>query len=153
MKFVFSRIRLVVVLVCLSIGLTACSAQKASDFINPFVDSSKPELGDRDTSALLDTGVGKASEDARHALEVIGSYRRTQTPQPGYPVLQPAEVRLMWVPDHLNKHGDLIPAHYYYLKVLEDRWAVQDAFDLERQLNKSTPGSGPGSATPWIYKQ
>jgi hypothetical protein len=37
------------------------------------------------------------------------------------------------------------------LKVLEDRWAVQDAFDLQHQLD-STTGSGAGSGTPFIYK-
>jgi len=145
-------VRKAALVIFLGVVLSACSAQKAADFANPFIDSSKPELGSRDSSAILDGSGGRDADHARHALEVMGTYRRAQTPQPGYPVVQPAEVRLMWVPDHLNRHGDLIPSHYYYLKVLEDRWAVQDAFDLERQLNKSTPSSGAGSATPWIYK-
>jgi hypothetical protein len=42
------------------------------------------------------------------------------------------------VPDHLNSHGDLVPAHYYYLKVKKEQWAVSDAFELEGQLNSST---------------
>jgi hypothetical protein len=56
----------------------------------------------------------------------------------------------MWIPDHLNKSGDLVPAHYMHVRVLGDRWAVQDAFELEEQLNVNTPGSSNG-ATPWVY--
>lgn len=132
--------------------LSACSAQKVSDVINPFVDSSKPELGNRDNSAIIGSGVSEQADNARHALEVLGSYKRAQAPQPAYPIVQPAEVRLMWVPDHLNQHGDLIPAHYYYLKVLNDRWGVTDAFDIERQLDEASGSNGAGGATPWIYK-
>jgi hypothetical protein len=47
----------------------------------------------------------------------------------------------MWVPDHLNAHGDLVPAHYYYLKVKKDSWALQDAFELEAQLGSSSGGN------------
>ena len=132
--------------------LSACSAQKVSDVINPFVDSSKPELGNRDNSAIIGSGVSEQADNARHALEVLGSYKRAQAPQPAYLIVQPAEVRLMWVPDHLNQHGDLIPAHYYYLKVLNDRWGVTDAFDIERQLDEASGSNGAGGATPWIYK-
>ena len=107
---------------------------------------------------------------ARQALEVMGTYRRAMAPQPYYPVIQPAEVRLMWIPDHLNKFGDLVPAHYYYLNVLGDRPAVQDAFEVESQLgatSKAIGGGGPapvaqpsgdlgtsssGSSTPWQYQ-
>jgi hypothetical protein len=81
----------------------------------------------------------------------------------------------MWVPDHLNRHGDLVAAHYYYLRVMNDRWAVQDAFELEAQINNNsgidyapsggggagggpsgsygTSGGGSGGATPWVYKE
>ena len=61
--------------------------------------------------------------------------------------MQPAVVRLMWIPDHLNNSGDLIPAHYYYLKVLNERWAVTDAFDLEKQLGS---GSKDTSSIPYV---
>jgi hypothetical protein len=53
----------------------------------------------------------------------------------------------MWVPDHLNSHGDLVPAHYYYLKVKKESWAVTDAFELEGQLNAST---GNASAIGYV---
>ena len=122
----------------------------ALDLLNPYGEDAPPNVGARDNSAILNDG-GSANgvneeQRARQALEVMTSYRRAQEPQPYYPVMQPAEVRLMWVPDHLNRVGDLVPAHYYYLKVKDEGWAVQDAFDLEEQLH--TPGS---SSTPWTY--
>ena len=85
---------------------------------------------------------GPVTTDAvRHALEQMGNYQRTHEPQPVNPVMQAAVVRLMWVPDHMNKSVDLVPAHYYYLKVKKEDWAAQDAFELEAQLN------GPGGST------
>lgn len=129
--------------IALILTLSACSfAGPAADELNPYGEGNSVEaLGQRDLSALQGAGAGgsKAAESARHALEVMGSYRSAQAPEPAYPVVKPAEVRLMWVPDHLNKHGDLVTSHYYYLRVLNDRWAVQDAFELEQQL-KSNPG-------------
>jgi len=152
-----------------------------ADQLNPYADSSGTELGQRNTSALgggSGGGGGKQAESARHALEVIGAYRRAQAPQPVYPVVRPAEIRLMWIPDHLNRLGDLVPAHYYYLRVLPESFEVQDAFDNERLLNATKPigyaggggvspaaaGGAPaaapatpdvggeGGATPWQYK-
>ena len=76
--------------------------------------------------------------------------KRAHNPQPVNPVMAPAVVRLMWVPDHLNKHGDLVPAHYYYLKVLKERWVVSDAFELESQLHG--PGGGSSSAIPYVFE-
>lgn len=149
------------------LGGSGCLYSKSADMFSPFRDPGPPDemIGDTSNKTLLEeTGgspgeTGDASKEkvtqastARAALEQMASYRQTQAAQPTYPVLQPAEVRLMWVPDHTNKTGDLIPAHYYYLKVLDDRWAVQDAFDLESQLNRSTSGPGAsGGATPWVY--
>lgn len=133
------------------IGVTGC-ASRAADSLNPFSEAPDQELGVRDNSAILeDGGRARLDERARHALEVMGSRERTQAPQPYNPVVRPAEVRLMWVPDHLNRSGDLVPAHYYYLRVLPDRWAVQDSFELEQQLNVGDNGKG-GTATPWVAK-
>lgn len=134
-------------------GFSACGSRYA-DYLNPFTDNSGPELGERTNKALLGEGGGRGgvteAERARRALEVNGSYRAALAPQPYNPVWQPAVVRLMWVPDHLNSQGDLIPAHYYYLRVLNDRPAVTDAFELEQQLNQGSGGTG--SNTPWTYK-
>ena len=148
--------------------LSACSvAGPIADEINPYGNgqSSASLGGERNTGAILGNGGGaKSAEAARHALEVMGTYRKALPPQPNYPVVQPAEMRMMWVPDHLNAVGDLVPAHYYYLRVLPDRPAVTDAFEIESQLDLSTQGASPvggsnlgttggGGSTPWVYKE
>lgn len=145
MKSIFRKSLLVVAMLS-----TGCSSGVA-DLLNPFAQSG-PDLGAENLTPLLGDASGGDNEGtrARQALEVMGSYRRAQSPQPVYPVVQPAETRLMWIPDHLNKSGDLVPAHYMHVRVLGDRWAVQDAFELEEQLNVNTPGSSNG-ATPWVY--
>ncbi|MCC6221832.1 MAG: hypothetical protein IT291_11390 [Deltaproteobacteria bacterium] len=135
----------------ISLGSLSACANKAFEVLNPYAEASDVELGQRNNQTIIEeTGMEGESQNARHALEVMGSYRRAQAPQPAYPVVQPAEVRLMWVPDHLNKAGDLVPAHYYYLRVLNDRWAVQDAFDMEEQLRQGSTGGS--SSVPWVYK-
>lgn len=182
MRFGSCRIIAVALLIA---PLSGCytSGSDFADQLNPFADSAGPELGQRNTSALGGGGgggQGKQAESARHALEVMGAYRRAQAPQPIYPVVRPAEIRLMWIPDHLNRMGDLVPAHYYYLRVLSESFEVQDAFDNERILNATkpigyagssggaapaAPGAAPaaptgnpseygagGGATPWQYK-
>ena len=83
------------------------------------------------------------------AFEAMAKYRKAHTPEPAMPVIKPAVVRLMWIPDHLNRNGDLVPAHYYYLKVLSDSFAVSDAFELEEQLN-GPRGSNSGNI-PFVY--
>ena len=156
------------------IGMAVLSGCSAADSLDPFSDSgSSGELGQRNTSALGGGGAGKQGEEARHALEVMATYNRALPPQPYYPVVKPAEVRLMWIPDHLNRLGDLVPAHYYYLRVTRDVFALQDAFDEASQLNANSgaaAGAGPagssvpsgvpsnvesngGGAMPWQYKE
>ena len=127
------------------LALGGCATM--GEHMNPFREPTDPAayIGDRDDSALNEK---KEKEDsARKALEQMASYRRALPPQPVYPVVQPAVVRLMWVPDHVNRHGDLVPAHFYYLKVLKDRWAVTDAFELEEQLGSKTDAGN----IPYIY--
>lgn len=126
--------------------LSGCST--LGNVFNPFYDSPPPEayLGEKNDSALRADASG--GETARQALEAMSTYQRAQAPQPNNPVIQPAVVRLMWVPDHLNTHGDLVPAHYYYLKVKKDSWAVTDAFELEAQLGGTQGGSAVGFVTP-----
>lgn len=124
-------------------------ASKAFDKLNPLIESGN-DAGERNNKAILSGGKITEEETARNSLEVMNSYRKTQEPQPYLPVVQPAEVRLMWVPDHTNKAGDLVPSHYYYLKVLNDRWMVQDSFDLERQLEGGN--SYNSKRTPYVVK-
>jgi len=139
----------------LALALSGCSrAFEAADSLNPFAEDVPQGFGERNNRAILEEGAGgNDAKHARHALETMREYRAAQPPKPYYPVVRPAEVRLMWVPDHLNKYGDLIPAHYYYLKVRNDQFELQDAFEVEEQLHSGNSSStGPGSATPWVYK-
>jgi hypothetical protein len=129
----------------INLGVIAVLASGCSSLgavFNPFYErpSEVAYLGEKNDAALNNEGGGKAVK-AREALEAMGTYQRAHAPQPVNPVLQPAVVRLMWVPDHLNSHGDLVPAHYYYLKVKRDQWAVSDAFELEAQLGSTTGNS------------
>lgn len=121
--------------------LMLCSCTSIGNVLNPFYEPPTPEalLGENNDRAI--SGQAERAETARTALEHMATYRRAQLPQPTYPVMQPAVVRLMWVPDHLNRLGDLVPAHYYYLKVLKERWAVQDSFELESQLGPTKDAS------------
>jgi hypothetical protein len=137
------------VLLGISICLTLSSCNRVSSAFNPFYDSPPNEayLGERSDRPL--SGGAQKIDSARSALQAMGSYKAAQAPEPVNPVIQPAVVRLMWVPDHLNSTGDLIPAHYYYLRVLKDRWAVTDAFELESQLGT---GNRDSSNVPYILQ-
>jgi hypothetical protein len=130
----FNRLALVVI----ATASTGCGY--ASQFFNPFYEtpSEVAYFGEKNDAALSNESSGGRAGNARAALEAMGTYQRANAPQPVNPVMQPAVVRLMWVPDHLNSHGDLVPAHYYYLKVKKEQWAVQDAFELEAQLGSTT---------------
>lgn len=125
----------------MAVLMTGCSGM--TKVLNPFYEtpSEVAYFGEKNDAALNEAGNSGKGEKARAALEAMGTYQRSLPAQPQNPVMQPAVVRLMWVPDHLNSHGDLVPAHYYYLKVKRDSWALQDAFELEAQLGSSTNGN------------
>lgn len=133
------------------LGLCACST--VSNAMNPYYEPPPPEalLGERNDHAL--SGNREKSETARQALDAMASYQRAHSPSPNRPVMQPAVVRLMWIPDRLNKNGDLVPAHYYYLKVLDERFAVSDAFELEQQLNGPRGAAGAISNYPYVHAE
>jgi hypothetical protein len=128
---------------CLSLG--ACSA--IGNQLNPFADPPTEEalMGEPNDHAL--SGQAEKIDTARAALNHMSTYERAHYPKPNNPVMRPAVVRLMWIPDHVNSHGDLVPAHYYYLKVKSTDWAVKDAFELEAQNNK---GSSRSSNIPYV---
>ena len=124
----------------LILSLSACGA--VSKVVNPFYEepSEVGVLGEASDRALNSSS--DKEENARKALEAVATHQSAKLPQPYNPVVQPSVIRLMWVPDHLNKNGDLVPAHYYYVKVLSDRWSLSDAFELEDQLNKGGTDAG-----------
>ena len=55
---------------------------------------------------------------------------------------------MVWVPDHLSMHGDLIDAHYAYVKVKDEQPAVTDAFEILEQL-----GVDKRDSTPFIERK
>jgi hypothetical protein len=126
-------------------AFVACST--VGNVMNPFYEDPAPEalLGNRNDHAL--NGEQSKGSTARAALEQMASYQAAQPPGPNRPVINPAVVRLMWVPDHVNSNGDLVPAHFYYLKVKKEDWAVRDAFELESQLGSR---SGDASSVPYV---
>ena len=128
------------------LSLSACTA--TSNLLNPFYEepSERALRGEMNDHAL--NGTYEKEDTARKALESMATYERAHTPEPAKPVMRPAVVRLMWVPDHLNRAGDLVPAHYYYLKVKKEDFAVTDAFELEQQLQ----GPGGASNVPYVYE-
>lgn len=133
-------------LVLISVNLCGCGAM--AKILNPFYEEPS-ELAIQGEANDHSLNSSELKEDsARKALEQMSTYQRTNTPSPDKPVMQPAVVRLMWIPDHLNSHGDLVPSHYYYLKVLKERWAVSDAFELESQLKGNSRYS---STIPFVY--
>ncbi|MBN8547977.1 MAG: hypothetical protein J0M12_01540 [Deltaproteobacteria bacterium] len=144
----FTRSRFVKLGLTLTAG-ALCSCTTVSNAMNPFYETPPPValLGEMNDHAL--NGGSNNEDGARKALTAMASYKSALPPQPVDPVIQPAVVRLMWIPDHLNKNGDLVPAHYYYLKVLKDRWAVQDAFELEGQLSPNK-GTGATAGLPFV---
>jgi hypothetical protein len=133
----------------LSVLSTGCAT--LGKLANPFYSepSAAAYYGEKNDRALNESsGGGDKGSKARMALEQFATYQRAHAPQPGAPVMYPAVVRLMWIPDHLNSHGDLVPAHYYYLRVLRERPGVTDAFELEAQLNTGPVSSGIGYVQP-----
>ncbi|MCS6893078.1 MAG: hypothetical protein NZO16_00680 [Deltaproteobacteria bacterium] len=131
--------------------LFGCST--VSNAINPYYKSPPAEAykGVKNDHAL--TGGGQSREEA--ALRAIKSSSAqsglSTSPAPYKPVIQPAVVRLVWIPDRLNRNGDLIPAHYYYLRILNDRFAIEDAFEVNAMLDSTTKSYGSGGI-PFIYK-
>ncbi|MCB0353698.1 MAG: hypothetical protein KDD64_09245 [Bdellovibrionales bacterium] len=127
------------------LALLACGGcSSTANMLNPFYETPPPIAfaGQPNDHALNEGGSEGKAALARNELDQIGRYPEAHAPQPVNPVVQPAVIRLMWVPDHLSANGDLVPAHYYYLKVLDDRWAVTDVFEQQELVgSKGTAGS------------
>jgi hypothetical protein len=139
----------IILLSLIAASLSACAT--TSNLLNPFYEppSAVALLGQPNDHALNDST--QKVDTARQALDAMASYQRAHYPQPANPVIQPSVVRLMWIPDHLNRNGDLVPAHYYYMKVLDDRFAVTDAFELEAQLGDASGYQGNATHIPFVH--
>ncbi|MCB0331915.1 MAG: hypothetical protein KDD55_00380 [Bdellovibrionales bacterium] len=123
----------------LLVSVSGCTT--TGNMLNPFYETPGPTafLGQPNDHALNETA--NKDERARAAFDQLAQYDRALPPSPNKPVVQPAVIRLMWIPDHLNSQGDLVPAHYYYVKVKGDQWAVSDVHEKEQQLGASTSSS------------
>lgn len=137
--------KIIILISSISLSLVVSGCARVGATLNPFAEKlpSYAYAGNPNDHAL--TQDGGSVDKARSALQGLGRYPRAHQPKPQNPVIQPSVVRLMWIPDHLNKHGDLVPAHFYYLKVLEDRWAVTDVYEQHELV--SGGGSGGRSSS------
>lgn len=135
----------------LVVFLAGCST--VSNAINPYYKTPPKEAyaGSRNDHALTGGGSNREQKALTAIMNEPGHSYGANSAAPYKPVIKPAVVRLMWVPDRLNRNGDLIPAHYYYLRILNDRFAIEDAFEVNAALNATTRSVG-GGGIPFIYK-
>lgn len=148
--FEYKRLAKVIITGGLAFAACACTSTNATQVLNPFYEppSEVAYLGNPNDSALHEGG---NKEEEMRANVKLGQYQRTHTPKPYNPVVNPSVIRLMWVPDHVNRTGDLVPAHYYYLKVKKDQWALKDAWDQQDQVD-NTGTRGGASNVPFVYQ-
>ena len=83
--------------------------------------SPKPYVGDaRD----LHDAMGSRREPLE--APVLESSRAALGPEAPYlPLVQPPEVRRVWVTAHLNREGDLIAGHWVYLMLEPSSWLLR----------------------------
>jgi hypothetical protein len=44
---------------------------------------------------------------------------------PPLPVMHPPQIQRVWVPEHLNRHGDVISGHWVYLLLERGQWSLE----------------------------
>ena len=97
---------------------------------------------------------------ARDLHEAMGSRRDTvearvleQSPAalgpeaPYLPLVQPPEVRRVWVTAHLNAEGDLIAGHWVYLMLEPSQWYLR-GYTGQRKLELKLPARAPIAQPP-----
>ena len=65
---------------------------------------------------------------------------------PYLPLVQPPEVKRVWVTAHLNEQGDLIAGHWVYLMLEPSQWYLRGYTGqrkLELKLPARVPAAGP----------
>ena len=93
--------------------------------------------------------------DARDLHEAMGSRRdAVQAPAlealpaalgpevPYLPLVQPPEVRRVWVTAHLNNEGDMIAGHWVYLMLEPSQWYLR-GYTGQRKLELQLPARVP----------
>ena len=97
--------------------------------------------------------------DARDLHEAMGSRRdAVQAPLleaspaalgpevPYLPLVQPPEVRRVWVTAHLNREGDMIAGHWVYLMLEPSQWYLR-GYTGQRKLELKLPAPAPVGAS------
>ena len=105
--------------------------------------SPKPYMGQpRDLHAEMGSG-----------REVVEAPRLTPSPAalgpeaPYLPLVQPPEVRRVWVTAHLNEAGDLIAGHWVYLMLEPSQWVLR-GYTGPQELKLKVPGRTPIALPP-----
>ena len=65
---------------------------------------------------------------------------------PYLPLVQPPEVRRVWVTAHLNREGDLIAGHWVYLMLEPSSWLLR--YRGPQELKLKLPASAPIAPPP-----
>ena len=104
--------------------------------------SPKPYVGDaRDLHEAMgsrkDAVVAPALEDSPGALGPEVPY---------LPLVQPPEVKRVWVTAHLNAEGDMIAGHWVYLMLEPSQWYLR-GYTGQRSLELKLPVRVPVEAT------
>jgi len=102
----------------------------------------KPYVGDaRDLHAAMGS-----RRDAVRAPALEASPAALGPEVPYLPLVQPPDVRRVWVTAHLNEAGDLIAGHWVYLMLEPSSWYLRGYSGqrkLELQLPARVPVQGP----------
>ena len=99
--------------------------------------SPKPYVGDaRDLHEAMGS-----RHDAVKAPELDASPAALGPEVPYLPLVQPPEVRRVWVTAHLNGEGDMISGHWVYLMLEPSSWLLRyrEPRKLELQLPTRVP--------------
>ena len=107
--------------------------------------SPKPYVGEpRDLHGQLKPGAAAAPPAAPQLGEAPGALG----PEAPYlPLVQPPEVRRVWITAHLNDSGDLVAGHWVYLMLEKSQWFLrgyEGPKELRLQLPpRAAPGPSP----------
>ena len=104
--------------------------------------SPKPYVGDaRDLHEAMGS-----RRDAVQAPELEASPAALGPEAPYLPLVQPPEVRRVWVTAHLNEDGDLIAGHWVYLMLEPSSWLLR--YRGPQELKLKLPARAPIATPP-----
>ena len=104
--------------------------------------SPKPYVGD---SRDLHEAMGSRREPV--AAPALESSPAALGPEAPYlPLVQPPEVRRVWVTAHLNREGDLIAGHWVYLMLEPSSWLLR--YRGPQELRLKLPARAPIAQPP-----